>query len=132
MVDPLCHRIGHERRLALHYPQRQPIHKQQDVGNDVLGWSLDLELINAEELVVLWVVKINQFEGLTTTTTAQVLIHADVLGEAFPEQLVCLHQCGGLNQGDFSDHLAEIVFADPGVDALDCLLKVWCEHHILE
>jgi len=54
------------------------------------------------------------------------------LGQAFPEPLVCLHQGGGLNESDLSDDLAEVVFADPGVDALDCLLKVGREDHILE
>ena len=124
MVYSLCHGIGHEGGLAVNNPQRHPIHEEQDVGNDVLRWTLDLELINAEELVVLWVVKVNEFQRLTTTTTSKVLINAEVLGEAFPEPLVCLHQRGGLDQGDFSDDLAEVVFADPGVDALDYLLKV--------
>ena len=97
-----------------------------------MHWTLDLELIHAEELVVLWMVKVNEFQRLTTTTTAQVLINAEVLGEAFPEPLICLHQGGGLNQGDFTDNLAEVVIADPRVDALDCLLKVGREDHILE
>ena len=46
----------------------------------MLGGTLDLELINAEELIIFQVLKVNQFESLTTATTSEVLIHAEVLG----------------------------------------------------
>ena len=97
-----------------------------------MRWTLDLELINAEELVVLWVVKVNEFQRLTATTTTKVLINAEVLSEAFSEPLIRLHQGGGLNQGDFTDNLAEVVFADPRIDSLDRLLKVGSEDDFLE
>jgi len=46
--------------------------------------------------------------------------------------LIGLHQAGGWNHGYLSDHLAEVVGADPGVDALDRLLQDGREHHFLE
>jgi len=64
LVDPLRHGIGHEGGLALHDPQRQLIHEEGDVGNDALRWTLNLELIHAEKLVVLWMVKVNEFQVL--------------------------------------------------------------------
>ena len=132
LADALRHGIGDEGGLALHHCQRQPIHEEGDVGNDSLGRTLNLELVNAKELVVLWDVKVNEFDRLPTATTAQILINTEVLGETFPEPLICLHQRGGLNQGDFTDHLAEVFPTDPGIDALDGLLQAGSQHHVSE
>ena len=130
--DGFRHRIGDVGRLALDHPQGQTIHVEQDVGNDGLRGTLKLELIDAEKLVVAGGVKIDQFHGVAAATLAQVLLHAEEVGEPFPEPLIGLHQGGGLAHGDLSHHLAQVVVADPGVEALDRLLQVGGEHHLLE
>jgi len=89
-------------------------------------------LIDAEKLVIAGGVKIDQFHGVAAATLAPVLLHAEVIGKPFPEPLIGLHQGGGLAHGELSHHLAQVVVADPGVEALDRLLQVGAEHHLLE
>ena len=83
LIDTRFHWVGDVGRFTLNDSQWQTIHEQHNVGNDVLIESFNLELVGAEKFVVIWIFKINDFDGMTTVTFANILKNRLVADECF-------------------------------------------------
>ncbi len=109
-------RVADRGRLALDHRDGDAVEEDRHIGNDVALGAADLVLAGDQELVVGWVVEVDEVDGLGLLASAEVLLERDAVGQRGVVVLAGLGEGGGGDLGDGLDRPLEVVVADPGVE----------------
>src|SRR5690554_5171571 len=115
LVNAFGYRIGNIRRFALNHRQRQAVHEADNIRDDVLVEAFNLELVGAQEFVVVRVVEVDDLDRLPLATGTEVLFNGQVVHQQVIDGLVVLHQTRVIRVGELTDDFAKVFVTDPRV-----------------
>jgi hypothetical protein len=124
--------VAERRALALDYAQRDPVHEDDQVGDDLGLGSLEAVLPGDEELVAFGLLEVEESDVVAPLALAAVLLERRAVGQEGVELLARLDQAGGLDVGYSADGLVKIVVGDPGVELLERLAQAAHEDGLIQ
>ena len=143
LVDRFLHRRGDVGALRLDDDERNAVHEQHDVGDEVLGRlarrALQLELVDRPEGVALGVVEVDEVDvARAALVPALDAVDLRALHDQAGGPLVGLQELRGAQALQCADRLGDAPLVEPGlpmlvaVDALQGLAEVVEEQDLLE
>lgn len=116
--------------FTLNHCERDSVDEDDEVTDDVLPRTANLELVGDDELVVLGVVEVYEANSLALSSRAAVLLNREVMDKVTVNLLIDLDCAGGDDCFDSSDGFLQVVLVYPGVEFLDCDLEPVFQDHV--